>query len=100
MASPVTKTTYVDIFDSAMPGHVEIGYRNKKAWIKRGTLEIINPAGIPLNLQAMALALSIADHDNCYEKTLFGNTRRTLHEPMNMRKAREYLRNLQERSVT
>ena len=92
--TPITKTSYVDNFDSEKEGYVEVGYRKKKAFIKQGTLEVVNPDNIPLNLQAMAMGVVIADEHNCWEKTPFGNTHRTFHKPMNMQQAKEYLKKL------
>lgn len=97
--TPVTKTTYVDNADSEMQGYIEVGFREKKAFIKKGTLEIINRDNIPLNLQAMAVGITIADLDNCFERSVFGNIHRTYHKPMSIEQAKSYIRKLKDKQI-
>lgn len=61
----ITKTTYVDNIDSELKGYVEIGIRDKKAYVKHKTCEVINKDNIN-NLekyQAFKHAIEIA---KCY----------------------------------
>lgn len=44
--TPITKTTYVDNWDSKLPNTVEIGIGNKKAFIEHKTGKLINNDGI------------------------------------------------------
>ena len=58
----ITKTTYVDNLDSELKGCVEIGIRNKKAFVERKTCKVVNRDNID-NLeryQAFKIALGIA----------------------------------------
>lgn len=91
--TPITKNSYVDNFESSKEGYVEVGYYDKKAYIKHKTLEIINPDNIPLNIQAMAMGIVIADSDNCFKNTPFG-TSPTGYKPMNNKEAKVYLAEL------
>ena len=91
MASPVTKDSYVDNWYSEKEGYVEVGYKGKKAFIEKGSLEILNPDNIPLDIKAMIIGVEIADEDNCWETTKFSNFVRTQHDPMTYEEARRYL---------
>ena len=58
----ITKTTYIDNIDSDLNGYVEIGIRNKKAFIQHGTCKVLNRDNIN-NLecyQAFKMAIRIA----------------------------------------
>lgn len=60
--SLVTKTTYIDNWESEIENTVEIGIGKKKAFIEHGTCKVINRDNIK-NLeryQAFKLALRIA----------------------------------------
>lgn len=87
MASPVTKNSYIDNEDSLMKGYVEVGYHDKKAFVKHYTLEIVNEDNIPLNIPAMALAVQVADLKNCWD-----GFHRTSHEEMTYAQAIRYLK--------
>ena len=65
--SPVTKTTYVDNWNSEIEDTVEIGIGKKKAFIKHKTCKIINRDNIPKleTYQAFRLALHIAKIHKC-----------------------------------
>lgn len=62
--SPVTKTTYIDNFDSEIEGTIEIGIGKKKAFIEHNTGKIINRDNIPKleTYQAFKLALQITEN--------------------------------------
>lgn len=44
--TPITKTTYIDNWESEIPNTVEIGIGNKKVFIKHKTGEVINKCNI------------------------------------------------------
>lgn len=60
--SPVTKTTYIDNFESAIPNTIEVGIGKKKAFIEHGSCKVINRDNIKNleNYQAFKLAKKIA----------------------------------------
>lgn len=82
MATSITKTTGVDNFDSEEVGYVEVWKGNKKAFIQHRSLEVFNRDNLPLNLDAMALAVTIADE----------RIPRHNHVPMDMKQAKHYLK--------
>ena len=92
--TPITKNSYVDNWESSKEGYVEVGYYNKRAYVKHKTLEIINPENIPLNIQAMTMGVVIADNENCFKKGAL-RTSPTGYKPMNNKEAKAYLAELQ-----
>ena len=60
MASPITKRTGVDNFDSAIPGTVEVWYFSKKCWIEHKTGKVVKNEGVPENAQAFKVGVEIA----------------------------------------
>ena len=58
----ITKTSYVDNWTSDKKGYVEIGYKGKKAYAKKGTGSLDNPHNIPLNAQAVKMGIAIAKY--------------------------------------
>ena len=64
----ITQTTYIDNFDSEIQGAIEIGVRDKKAFILLGTQKVYNKDNIKglEKYQAFKIALNVAkDYYSC-----------------------------------